>query len=220
MNEYKEKYSQVHRRVLYRSALDHLEKKGSVFGCDCSRSQLQHISDQEAYPGLCIERNISLHQTGISWRLYNDKKIPLTLYDFGGNTHHVFLPEGKKYFQVRKKDGDAAYQLSSVVDDIHFGIDLIVRGNDLKDSSQAQVYLSKLLPSNTFDQVRFLHHPLLTDPDGRKFSKSAGDKAVKTLREKGNTPKEILNEIGKRLGTDLHFNNWQELGDWMLTHWI
>ena len=220
MNEYKAVYSQTHRRPLYHSALDHLAKQGSVFGCNCSRSQLQHISDQEAYPGLCIEKNIPLEQAGISWRLHDDEKIPLTLQEFGGKSNQVLLPEGKKYFQVRKKDGDAAYQLSSVVDDIHFGIDLIVRGNDLKDSSQAQLYLSKLLPTNTFDQVRFLHHPLLTDPDGRKFSKSAGDTAVKTLRQKDNSPEGILNEIGKRLGTDLRFHNWQELGDWMLTHWI
>lgn len=219
MKEFKAMYSQINRRILYRSALDHLAIQGSVFGCDCSRSQLQQISDQEAYPGVCIKRNIPLEQNGISWRLHTDENIPFMLHEFGGTTHQVQLPEGKKYFQVRKKDGDATYQLSSVVDDIHFEIDLIVRGNDLMNSSLAQLFLSNLLPSNTFDQVRFLHHPLLADKDGRKFSKTAGDIAVKTLRERGNSPEEILSQIGKRLGTDQPFQNWQELGDWMLTYW-
>lgn len=218
--EFKTLYSQTHRKVLYQEALDHLAKNRSVFGCRCSRSQLHSGVEQDGYPGTCLKINIPLNESGISWRLHQDDKISLCLFEAGGAVQEGTLPAGKINLQVKRKEGDASYQLSSVVDDIHFGTDLIVRGNDLLDSSWAQLHLSHLLPPNKFPHVRFLHHPLLTDEEGRKLSKTAGDIAVKTLRERGKTAQEILHLIGRRLGSDSRFHDWQELGDWMLAHWI
>jgi glutamyl/glutaminyl-tRNA synthetase len=39
---------------------------------------------------------------------------------------------------------------------------------------------------------RFLHHPLVTHPDGRKLSKSAGDTGIRELRAFGATPDAVL----------------------------
>jgi glutamyl-tRNA synthetase len=78
-------------------------------------------------------------------------------------------------FVVRKKDGVAAYQVASVVDDLWLGTNLIVRGLDLQASTAAQLWLaSQLSETAAFNSARiqFFHHPLLTDAAGQKLSKS------------------------------------------------
>jgi glutamyl/glutaminyl-tRNA synthetase len=88
-------------------------------------------------------------------------------------------------FVVRKKDGFPAYQLSSVVDDLHYGVDLIVRGQDLWASTLAQLYLSSALDAAAFREIRFYHHPLLATGAGEKLSKSAGATSIRYLRQQG-----------------------------------
>jgi glutamyl/glutaminyl-tRNA synthetase len=78
-------------------------------------------------------------------------------------------------FVVRKKDGVAAYQLASVVDDLRLGTTLIVRGQDLQASTAAQLWLAGHLSETagfSVPRVQFLHHPLLMNADGLKLSKS------------------------------------------------
>jgi len=78
-------------------------------------------------------------------------------------------------FVVRKKDGVAAYQLASVVDDLRLGTTLIVRGRDLLPSTGAQLWLAAQLPETQLfnaPRIQFFHHPLLTDAAGQKLSKS------------------------------------------------
>jgi glutamyl-tRNA synthetase len=78
-------------------------------------------------------------------------------------------------FVIRKKDGVAAYQIASVVDDLRLGTSLIVRGLDLQPSTAAQLWLAAQLSEtaafNT-SRIQFLHHALLTDEAGQKLSKS------------------------------------------------
>ncbi|HEV2480937.1 MAG TPA: glutamate--tRNA ligase family protein [Puia sp.] len=109
------------------------------------------------------------------------------------------LPVEMRDFVVRKKDGFPAYQLSSVVDDLHFGVDLIVRGEDLWASTLAQLYLSYPLGAVGFRDVRFYHHPLLTTAGGEKLSKSAGSTSIHYLRRQGLGAAEIYNLIAREV---------------------
>ena len=90
-------------------------------------------------------------------------------------------------FIVRKKDGVAAYQVASVVDDLRLGTTLIVRGLDLLPSTTAQLWLAAQLPETQAfrtGHIQFYHHQLLTDPAGHKLSKStqaSGDGGVLAL---------------------------------------
>lgn len=90
-------------------------------------------------------------------------------------------------FVVRKKDGVAAYQIASVVDDLRLGTTLVVRGLDLQPSTAAQLWLAAQLSETrvfTVACIQFCHHQLLTDADGQKLSKSTqanGDAGVLTL---------------------------------------
>ena len=56
-----------------------------------------------------------------------------------------------------------------VLDDTWQGVNAVVRGADLLDSTPRQLYLQELLGVAT---PSYLHVPLLTQPDGHKLGKS------------------------------------------------
>ncbi|WP_295122565.1 glutamate--tRNA ligase family protein [uncultured Chitinophaga sp.] len=207
-DEYQSDFSQLHRLYLYNAALEQL--RPYVFACNCSRAQIARQSTNGAYPGTCLHKNIPLDTDGVSWRLITDNRA-ITIRD-----KQDVLPADMQYFVVRKKDGYPAYQLSSVIDDQHFGIDLIVRGLDLWNSTLAQLYLSSLLPGNTFHQTQFYHHPLLLEKDGGKLSKSAGSTSIQFLRNEGKSAADVYTMIANRLGGQSAVN-WEELGQWLLS---
>ena len=103
------------------------------------------------------------------------------------------LPTAMQSFVVRKKDGNPAYQLTSLLDDEYFEIDFIVRGQDLWDSTLAQQYLALVLGKPFFKEVIFYHHPLVMDKSGlTKLSKSAGALSIRHLRMEGKRRDEVL----------------------------
>jgi glutamyl/glutaminyl-tRNA synthetase len=112
------------------------------------------------------------------------------------------LPESMRDFIVRKKDGFPAYQLASVADDIYFGVDLIVRGEDLWESTLAQIYLAAFLDEKNFLRATFHHHALLMTGENEKMSKSAGATSILQLKKENKTPQQIyaLIEENKRRG--------------------
>jgi len=120
-------------------------------------------------------------------------------------------------FIVRKKDGFPAYQLTSVLDDLYYGIDLVVRGEDLWPSTLAQHYLSLLLKQDVFLNSTFYHHRLLAGPSGEKLSKSAGDTSVQWLRKQGCKPADIYNRIAGALGIEAPAEDWQALATCLLS---
>jgi glutamyl-tRNA synthetase len=204
-------FSQRHRMGLYIDALDHLRASGMVFACACSRSMLAQEDGGHGYPGTCLHKNISLDKPGVSWRLRTEAAAGISLPAASGMEQSYPFPSSMRHVIVRKKDGDPAYQLSSVVDDIHFGVDLVVRGADLLDSTLVQCYLSGLLPANRFAESAFVHHLLLTDRIGKKLSKTAGDISVHKLRANGMGPDEILVKIGEMAGMSFVPRNMEQL---------
>lgn len=196
--EYANKYSQVHRMALYSAALDYLMETGNVFGCVCSRADVRHSKDGN-YAGTCLHKNISLDAENVTWRLQTGNNKSITVKNLDGTRTTTTLPPFMQYFVVRKRNGMPAYQLSSVVDDIHFGVDLIVRGEDLMESTLAQLYLSSLLPANTFAETIFYHHPLLMDNTSEKLSKSAGATSIQHMRKEHLALADLYNIIGGML---------------------
>lgn len=201
-------YAQQHRMPLYHLALQQLRDGGHLFACNCSRSDI--LKTGGIYPGTCCDKHLDWDTPGVSWRMDTRRSLPLTLHQLAG-AQEVWLPEEQQFFVVRKKDGDPAYQLASVIDDLHFGIDLIVRGNDLYPSTLAQLYLARMLGNDTFGHTLFCHHPLLTLPDGVKLSKSAGATSVQYLRRQGKSRAEIFALIGEQLGIPGAAGHWRDL---------
>ncbi|SFB95656.1 glutamyl-tRNA synthetase [Parapedobacter composti] len=210
--EYEESYSQIHRIPAYRKALQRLQDGGSVFACDCSRALLLNHHPQGTYTGTCKDRGLPLERAGCSWRLRTDTVGNMLVKDYLEGSTRVTFPPKMHYFVVRKKDGFPAYQLASLIDDIHFGIDLIIRGADLWESTLAQIYLADVLGCNAFQQVTFYHHALLLKSDGRtKLSKSAGATSIQYLRKQGKTRADIYEMISRMLGLEHTAYHWEDL---------
>jgi glutamyl/glutaminyl-tRNA synthetase len=192
--EFERDYSQLLRMDLYNQALHRLKEKGVLFACDCSRSKILQADPTGVYNGHCRDRGLPLDTPEVNWRLRTDDSVSLTIKTLGGHKSE-FLPAEQRDFIVRKKDGFPSYQLTSLVDDQHFGINLITRGMDLWPSTLAQMYLAGVLGIDSFINTTFYHHGLLKTADGEKLSKSAGDTSIQFLRKQGKTAKEISNLI-------------------------
>jgi glutamyl/glutaminyl-tRNA synthetase len=213
--EFEREYSQVHRMDLYRAALQELREKQALFACDCSRSKILQADASGAYTGQCRTRGVSFEAAEVSWRLRTDDNAPLTVRTLGESIQEG-LPREQRDFVVRKKDGDPAYQLASVIDDEHFGVDLIVRGMDLWPSTLAQVYLARVLGHERFMETTFYHHPLITGPGGDKLSKSAGATSIQYLRKEGRTAADVYAMLAAQAGITETIKTWKALGDSLL----
>jgi glutamyl-tRNA synthetase len=81
-----------------------------------------------------------------------------------------------------REDGTPTYHLASVVDDVDFGIDLIVRGGDHRPNEELHRRLFVALGA---EPPEFVHHGLILGEDGKKLSKRAPGATVGQLREAG-----------------------------------
>ncbi len=86
---------------------------------------------------------------------------------------------------IVRKETPTSYHLSVVIDDHHQGITHVTRGRDLYAATDLHRLLQVLLD---LPAPLYFHHPLYTDPAGRKLSKSAGDVSLAALRAQGVTP--------------------------------
>jgi len=209
VKEFEREWSQRHRLGMYQQALGVLRERGEVFACSCSRAQILRTRPNGVYPGTCRDKGISLGAQNVNWRLKTgDEEVNIRM--IGGRGVSTKLPEEMKDFVVRKKDGFPAYQLSSVVDDLFFGVDLVVRGEDLWASTVAQHYLAGKL-GRDLGTIAFYHHELLTGEGGRKMSKSAGDTSIQYLRKQGLKKKDVYTMIAGMVGVMGEPAGWEEL---------
>ncbi len=211
MKEFKDHYSQLHRMVHYEKALNKLVQNRCVFACTCSRSQLQNNNC------VCYQKEIPLDTDNASWRLITNNTKELKIKNEKDEYISADLPKEMNNFVVRKKDGMPAYQLTSVVDDLLYGVDLVVRGEDLWPSTVAQHMLATMLEEDKFDETAFYHHPLLMEASGKKFSKSAGATSVHYLRENGKSAGDIYQLIANMLDIKEPVTNWQQLGELIIS---
>lgn len=207
MNEYEREYSQVYRTSMYNDCIEQLCEQGAVFACGCSRSQIPG----GVYRGTCQDKRLPLDSKETCLRMntvLDQEMIMRTLYD--GDVK-AYLPESVHYFVARRKDGFPAYQLTSVLDDLLYDVDLVIRGEDLWDSTLAQIYLSSVLQLNSFLNTTFHHHRLLGESDGPKLSKSAGATSIQQLRKEHKKPEDIYAIIGSMIDPDVKMRNLNDL---------
>ncbi|AMJ64547.1 hypothetical protein AXW84_03250 [Hymenobacter sp. PAMC 26628] len=155
-------------------------------------SQLLHLPEYNAVlrrlaqqPGLvqasyrsrtgAPEALVRLDMPGAAWRVQPPPATAVHWPDARQGPTQVLLDEAMPDFVIRKKDGVAAYQVASVVDDLRLGTTLVVRGLDLQPSTAAQLWLAaQLSETAAFNAqcIQFYHHDLLVDAAGQKLSKS------------------------------------------------
>lgn len=197
---------QSERSEIYQQYYDILARRGLVYPCFCSRSQLHaasapHRSDgQVIYAGTC--RNLTPDQIAEksrtrapAWRVQvPDEEIAFTDGHMGPYAENLARDCGD--FYLRRADGVFAYQLAVVVDDALMGVNEVVRGADLLSSTPRQLWLYRELGLTA---PRFYHLPLLLAADGRRLSKRDGDQSLENLRAKY-APEEIIGKLAFACG--------------------
>jgi glutamyl-tRNA synthetase len=89
-------------------------------------------------------------------------------------------------------DGLPCYQLACVIDDAHQRVTEVVRGADLLKSTARQILLQRAL---NLPPVAYFHTPLVRDQHGVRLAKRHDALAIRTLRNAGLTPAEVLARI-------------------------
>jgi glutamyl-tRNA synthetase len=203
LTEFETKWSQIHRMGKYEAALQTLRASGKVFACDCSRKKIQQLDSSGYYLGQCIDRKHSLDKPESAWRLDTQETDFVKFIEYPDQKKSELIPQDTAFYIVRKKDRLPAYHLTSVVDDVHFGVDLIVRGSDLYSSTVAQLDLARTIGANEFSSAVFHHHGLIKGPQREKLSKSEGATSIQYLRKEGKKLPEVFELLGQLMGAKI-----------------
>jgi glutamyl/glutaminyl-tRNA synthetase len=215
-------HSQHLRLDRYREALKTLlsardDEGPLVYACACSREKARRDAAAAGRPGIyagtCRNAHLPMHQSGLAAdgrpaaeayplriRVPGHAEVTLAAAASGPLILHPGRDMGD--FVVWQRNGEPAYQLTSLVDDEALGIDLVVRGKDLLPSTGAQAWLAGILGYTIFPRAVFVHHDLMLDDAGGKLSKSEGADSLRGLRERLGSPEVLLRFFARRLGLD------------------
>lgn len=206
-------YEQSRRSPHYEKALRQLETNGRLFPCRRSRKDLRqlasapHADDSKPPPYPAAWRPQTLPPEWLEDFLTGrgeDAAIrfavapgPIEFDDLllGSCTQRVDLEVGD--FVLRRRDGLWAYQLAVVVDDLAMGIDEVVRGVDILDSTGRQIQLIQALGGAV---PTYAHVPLIRNAEGEKLSKRDQGLTLASLREHGISPEAVVGYLAHTLG--------------------
>ena len=196
---------QTERLELYRSTIDQLIADGLVYPCYCSRREIREATrapngpwSHGHYPRTC--RHLSARQRAEreaagrppALRL----KAPETVLHFDdllcGPTSGVVDDA-----VIQRNDGTPAYNLVVMIDDVEQGIDLVVRADDLLDSTPRQLHVCNVLGC---EPPAFAHVPLVLAPSGDRLAKRDGAVTLEDRQRLGETPGQVLSFLGQSLG--------------------
>jgi len=184
---------QSRRGEHYAATLERLKQEGLVYPCFCTRSDIAAALNAPHgptmhYPGTCRglpddpERRATKPH---SWRLNSAKAIDrVGLPTWTERDGRAFTTTAEDIDDeiLARKDAPAAYHLACVVDDAASGVNLVVRGMDLRSSTPVQRLLQMLLD---LPEPRYQHHPLVVHEDGRRLAKRDRAPTLQALRDSG-----------------------------------
>jgi glutamyl-Q tRNA(Asp) synthetase len=191
----------------YQSALDRLNALDVLYPCFCTRREIQaeiaraggapHGDAGPRYPGTC--RRLSPEEAAAKQRSGKDYALRLDLARALALTGPLGWIEGECSRQVEaallgdvvlaRKEFPASYHLAVTVDDAIQGITLVTRGEDLAIATHIHRVLQALLG---LPAPRYRHHALLTDAAGRRLAKREGAPTIRSMRQQGVSPAEII----------------------------
>ena len=192
--------SQSQRTDLYHSAFNRLLQQGSIYPCHCSRKDLalmmhaphEEENDEPVYNGRCRPTHPAsslTHEQGSNYRFRVPGGEAITVTDI--NLGPQSFTAGKDFgdFLIWRRDNLPSYQLACVIDDADTQITEVVRGADLLKSTARQILLQRAL---NFPTPSYFHTHLLRDEHGLRLAKRHDALAIRTLRQQGLTPSQVL----------------------------
>lgn len=93
---------------------------------------------------------------------------------------------------LARKDVGTSYHLACCHDDALQNITHIVRGVDLLESTHIHRLLQEIMG---WPKPKYFHHELVTDADGKKFSKRDKSLTIQALRKEGLAANDVLKSI-------------------------
>jgi glutamyl-tRNA synthetase len=174
------------RTALYADALARLRGAGRLYECYCTRAEIREAASaahgplpEGAYPGTCLR----LSAAELAEKRASGRPPALRVRAEGarvGFSDRLLGPiEGVvDDFVVRRGDGAYAYNLAVVVDDADQGVEEVVRGSDLADSTPRQLWLARELG---VAEASYAHVPLVLGPDGARLAKRHGDVTLRDV---------------------------------------
>src|SRR6185437_14672400 len=194
---------QSSRRETYAKAVQQLIENGRAYPCICSRREIDlsasapHAEDgSNVYPGTCRGKFKTMDEARAATgknpaiRFAVEEEQSEFTDAFAG--HRIFnVKRELGDFVISKADGTPAYQLAVVVDDAQMGVNEVVRGDDLMDSTPRQILLYRAL--GMADRIpQYTHLPLVIGEDGRRLAKRHGDTRIATYRNAGVPAERVL----------------------------
>jgi glutamyl-Q tRNA(Asp) synthetase len=197
----------------HRRALDRLDAMGLLYPCFLSRKELnQALSAPHLTPGMgpdgpaMTDTDLLMPEEERARRLNAGEAHVLRLrmaaaVSQAGTLNWRDLDRGVQTAApeifgdvvLARKDVPTSYHLAVTVDDALQGITLVTRGEDLFQASHVHRLLQALLDLPTPD---YRHHPLLVDRNGRRYAKRDKALTLRSLREAGRSPDDILDIVG------------------------
>ncbi len=200
-------YVQSARFARYEEALERLRGSGHTFGCWLSRKDVLEASSAPhgrphvygpAQRALNAAVGAARRQAGkASCERFLAPPGEIAFVDREAGPQRFDILEEIGDFVLRRADGEWAYQLAVVVDDLAMGITEEVRGEDLLVSTGAQLLLYAALGAAP---PVFAHVPLLLDEDGQRMAKRRGSQTLSALREAGASPEALVGRLAHSMG--------------------
>ena len=208
-------YSQSERRDEYLQVWKQLLERGFLYPCTCSRRELSGIAqaphesaaaghsgvrwegdEGPMYPGTCRPQGdrralvaALCSPAGVNWRFRVPDGKAVLFEDAYFGPQRFVAGEDFGDFPVWRRDDVPAYQLAVVADDHAMQITEVVRGADLLLSTARQILIYRALG---WPAPQWYHCALVLDERGERLAKRHDALAIRTLREQGGTPGEVL----------------------------
>jgi glutamyl-Q tRNA(Asp) synthetase len=202
---------QSEQREVHAARLADLEKRGLVYRCTAPEDTIGTAVDAPHGPGPSFEspslaamdaRDRDAARRGPVWRLSLDAASRSLGDEFDALSVTEQTPDGLVERSatptrfgdaiVAVEDRGATYHLASVIDDAGQGVTHVTRGDELSEAAGFHVLLATLMGMRP---PVYRHHPMIVDDHGQRLSKRGNATPLKTMREQGMTPEEVLRQF-------------------------
>jgi glutamyl-tRNA synthetase len=197
--------TQSERLDAYAEAIARLDAEGALYPCYCTRREIREAASaphgpfpEGAYPGTCRELT-----AGERAEREAAGRAPALRLRAGGEraafADRLLGPVEAAVDDVvvRRNDGAPAYNLAVVVDDAAQGVEEVVRGADLAETTPRQIVLARRL---ALPVPAYAHVPLMLSPDGARLAKRHGAVTLADRLARGQTPGEVRGELAASVG--------------------
>lgn len=211
------------RLALYTQAVQELVDQGLAYPCFCSPEDLERERLVAAskglpprYSGLCagLEAQESARRVAqgenhvLRLRIGTPREIKFTDLIKGP----VSIPTTAfGDFVLLRSNGWPSYNLAVVVDDVHMGVNLVLRGEDHLTNTARQILLYQAMEQPL---PAFAHHGLLVDSQGHKLSKRSGALSIVDCMHLGWEPLAVVQYLASLSGalpTQKQFSTMDEM---------